>query len=203
MTGTLGGGLGLAAPSAKCRPRPGLRLCPLPQHRAGLSIYERRRYRADGLTRPLQSFQDHSQTPDDWTPTATRFRRPTREGRGRRRVILTAHPRAWSLPTLESAPASPHRADRPSRWEISGVRKPMSASRGCAPVARPSLPEMGGSQRMRADEPRQRRTPAIPLFTRDRRRFGESGRWDSNPRHLAWEASALPAELRPREAYRF
>src|SRR5205085_5065001 len=24
-----------------------------------------------------------------------------------------------------------------------------------------------------------------------------SGRWDSNPRHLAWEASALPAELRP------
>ena len=26
----------------------------------------------------------------------------------------------------------------------------------------------------------------------------ESGRWDSNPRHLAWEASALPTELRPR-----
>ena len=25
-----------------------------------------------------------------------------------------------------------------------------------------------------------------------------SGRWDSNPRHLAWEASALPTELRPR-----
>jgi hypothetical protein len=26
----------------------------------------------------------------------------------------------------------------------------------------------------------------------------QSGRWDSNPRHLAWEASALPTELRPR-----
>ena len=25
-----------------------------------------------------------------------------------------------------------------------------------------------------------------------------SGRWGSNPRHLAWEASALPTELRPR-----
>jgi hypothetical protein len=29
-------------------------------------------------------------------------------------------------------------------------------------------------------------------------RTSRSGRWDSNPRHLAWEASALPTELRPR-----
>jgi hypothetical protein len=28
-------------------------------------------------------------------------------------------------------------------------------------------------------------------------RFVESGRRDLNPRHLAWEASALPTELRP------
>src|SRR5919109_5430358 len=26
---------------------------------------------------------------------------------------------------------------------------------------------------------------------------GESGRWDSNPRPSAWEADALPTELRP------
>jgi hypothetical protein len=30
------------------------------------------------------------------------------------------------------------------------------------------------------------------------RSFQLSGRRDSNPRHLAWEASALPTELRPR-----
>ena len=35
--------------------------------------------------------------------------------------------------------------------------------------------------------------------TRSRRpRAWWSGRWDSNPRHSAWEADALPTELRPR-----
>jgi hypothetical protein len=33
------------------------------------------------------------------------------------------------------------------------------------------------------------------------RAFLWSGRWDSNPRHLAWEASALPTELRPRSLH--
>ena len=33
------------------------------------------------------------------------------------------------------------------------------------------------------------------------RGFGRSGRRGSNPRHLAWEASALPAELRPRSPH--
>ncbi len=28
-----------------------------------------------------------------------------------------------------------------------------------------------------------------------------SGRWDSNPRHPAWEADTLPTELRPRDAF--
>src|SRR6266851_7500433 len=48
--------------------------------------------------------------------------------------------------------------------------------------------------------------PEDSSSTRDscqKARGGASGRWDSNPRHLAWEASALPTELRPPVEVRF
>ena len=73
-----------------------------------------------------------------------------------------------------------------------------SASWSCSlRSARQLPPDRGGFQRIKSDEPRRLDVPAIPLLMRYRRRFVESGRRDLNPRHLAWEASALPTELRP------
>ena len=43
-----------------------------------------------------------------------------------------------------------------------------------------------------------RRSRQSPVFSTRFRRNKKSGRRDSNPRHPAWEASALPTELRPR-----
>ena len=36
-----------------------------------------------------------------------------------------------------------------------------------------------------------------------RRQIKWSGKWDSDPRHLAWQASALPAELFPLSIMKF
>ena len=119
----------------------------------------------------------------------------------------------WSKPTSTTArPSTCATASRHSSWPMASPWSG-SASRWVTPTpASPLVGTPSGFPRATSDgsttstsstpknldgnrtEKPRRYDPRSPA----NRYYQRSGRWDSNPRHLAWEASALPTELRPR-----
>jgi integrase len=99
------------------------------------------------------------------------------------------------LPALPGAESMPEAARATGTDDSIPVALPVAlnlAARGHIE----SIPDsFDGGDDERVEPTRNAKTPRT---TNDSRRFGDSGRRDSNPRHPAWEASALPTELRPR-----
>jgi hypothetical protein len=98
--------------------------------------------------------------------------------------------------SLNSAVAS-SRCTLPDTTESCRVLESATRRRERAVSSGPGLPLQNRS----TDCSGPRRCSSLNTEGPITRGFPSSGRWDSNPRHLAWEASALPTELRPRSLH--
>ena len=111
-----------------------------------------------------------------------------------------------SAPSTAGARLPPPARSHPLRARPEGASRSRGMNQSASWTASPIHargrwpPPANSSRRGRLDESRRPRRPYTPLTARSWDGIWDSrgsGRRDSNPRHLAWEASALPTELRP------